>query len=142
MIAGGGVSLCGPIFLLWQSLAFYSFCSEERAKTMADRVFRARRVRKHGIGGEARHGATSSVTCETSLDKHVTPHLHMGYGTSHYTIPYHTIPYHTITIQCNTVARRRETGQVLGGARAPATAPGRSTASGLPGGLVLSTSTN
>ena len=31
-------------------------------------VFRARHVRE--IGGEVRHGATSVVSCETSLDKH------------------------------------------------------------------------
>ena len=43
------------------------------------RAFRARHVRETGIGGEERHGATSGVSCETSLDKHVTPHLHREY---------------------------------------------------------------
>ena len=36
----------------------------------------ARRERKHTIGGEVRHGATSGVSCETALNKHVTPHLY------------------------------------------------------------------
>ena len=39
-------------------------------------AFRARRVRKTGIGGKVRHGVTSGVSCETSVNKHVTPHLH------------------------------------------------------------------
>ena len=30
---------------------------------------------KNGIGGEVRHGVTSSVSRETSLNEHVTPHL-------------------------------------------------------------------
>ena len=30
------------------------------------RAFRARRVRRTGIGGEVRHGVTSGVSCETS----------------------------------------------------------------------------
>ena len=42
-------------------------------------AFRARHVRRNGIGGEVRHGVTSGVSCETSLNKHVTPHLHREY---------------------------------------------------------------
>ena len=34
---------------------------------------------KNGIGGEVRHGVTSAVSRETSLNKHVTPHLHREY---------------------------------------------------------------
>ena len=34
---------------------------------------------RNGIGGEVRHGVTSGVSCETSLNKHVTPHLHREY---------------------------------------------------------------
>ena len=43
------------------------------------RAFRARHVRKTGIGGEVRHGVTSDVSCETSLNKHSTPDLHREY---------------------------------------------------------------
>ena len=42
-------------------------------------AFRARRVRKNGISGEVRHGVTSGVSHETSLNKHVTPHFHREY---------------------------------------------------------------
>ena len=42
-------------------------------------VFRARGVRRNGIGGEVRHGVTSGVSRETSLNKHVTPQLYWGY---------------------------------------------------------------
>ena len=42
-------------------------------------AFRARHVRKYGIGGEVRHGVTSGASCETVLNKHVTPHLHREY---------------------------------------------------------------
>ena len=42
-------------------------------------AFRARHVRKTGIGGEVRHGVTSDVSCETSSNKHATPHLHREY---------------------------------------------------------------
>ena len=49
------------------------------AAVMCDMVlhlaFRARRVRKTGIGSEVRHGVTSGISCETSLSRHVTPHL-------------------------------------------------------------------
>ena len=34
------------------------------------------RCERNGIGGEVRHGVTSGVSRETSLNKHVTPHLH------------------------------------------------------------------
>ena len=40
------------------------------------KVFRARHVQKNGIGGEARHGVTSGVSRETSLNRHVAPHFH------------------------------------------------------------------
>ena len=43
------------------------------------RAFRARHVRNHGICCEVRHGVTSGVSCETSLNKHVIPHLHREY---------------------------------------------------------------
>ena len=42
-------------------------------------AFRARPVRNKGIGGEVQHGVTSGVSCETSLNKCVTPHLHREY---------------------------------------------------------------
>ena len=44
-----------------------------RCDMVLHQAFRARHVRKIGIGGEVRHGVTSSVSCETSLNKHVTP---------------------------------------------------------------------
>ena len=45
------------------------------------RASRLRRARKHGIGGEVRHGVTTSGgSCETSLNRCVTPHLHREYG--------------------------------------------------------------
>ena len=47
-----------------------------RCDMVSHQAFRARRVRTTGIGGEVRHGVTSGVLCETSLNKHVTPHLH------------------------------------------------------------------
>ena len=50
-----------------------------RCETVLCRAFRARRVRTSGIGGEVRHGVTSGVSCETSLNKRVTPHLHREY---------------------------------------------------------------
>ena len=42
-------------------------------------AFRAKCVRKAGIGGEVRHGVTSGVSRETSLNSYVTPHLHREY---------------------------------------------------------------
>ena len=36
-----------------------------RCDMVLHRAFRARRVRKTGIGGEVRHGVTSGVSCET-----------------------------------------------------------------------------
>ena len=39
-------------------------------------AFCARHVCKTGIGGEVRLCVTSGVSCKTSLNKHVTPHLH------------------------------------------------------------------
>ena len=56
------------------------------------RVFRARHVRNNSIGGEVRHGATSGVSCETSLDKHVTPHLHRECPTALPHAPSLTLP--------------------------------------------------
>ena len=41
--------------------------------------FRVRHVRTAGIGGEVRHGVTSGVSREMSLNKHVTPHLRREY---------------------------------------------------------------
>ena len=39
-------------------------------------AFRASRARSNSIGGEVRHGGvTSGASRETSLSKHVTPHL-------------------------------------------------------------------
>ena len=40
------------------------------------RVFHARHVRTTGNGGEVRHGVTSGVSHETSLNRHVTHHHH------------------------------------------------------------------
>ena len=39
-------------------------------------AFRRGQVRTTGIGGEVRHGVTSGVSSETSMNKYVTPHLH------------------------------------------------------------------
>ena len=39
-----------------------------RCDMVLHQAFRARRVRKNGIGGEVRHGVTSDVSCETSLN--------------------------------------------------------------------------
>ena len=46
-----------------------------RCDTVSHQLFRARRVRKNGSGGEVRHGITSGVSCETSKTQNVTPHL-------------------------------------------------------------------
>ena len=51
-----------------------------RCEMVLHQALRARHVRKNGIGGEVRHGVTSGVSRETSLNKHVTPHLHMEYA--------------------------------------------------------------
>ena len=37
-----------------------------RSDMVLHQTFRARRVRKTGIGGEVRHGVASGVSCETS----------------------------------------------------------------------------
>ena len=50
-----------------------------RCDMVLHQAFRARLVRKTGIGGEVRHGLNSGVLCETCLNKHVTPHLHREY---------------------------------------------------------------
>ena len=47
-----------------------------RCDMVLPRVFRARHVRTNGIGSEVRRGVTSGVSCETSLNKYVTPRLH------------------------------------------------------------------
>ena len=47
-----------------------------RCDMVLHQAFRARHVRKTGIGGEVRHGVTSGVSRETSSNKHVTTHLH------------------------------------------------------------------
>ena len=50
-----------------------------RCAMVLHQAFRARHVRKTGIGGEVRHGVTSGASCETSFNTHVTPHLHREY---------------------------------------------------------------
>ena len=47
-----------------------------RCDMVLHQAFRARHVRKTGIGCEVRYGVTSGVSCETSLNKYATPHLH------------------------------------------------------------------
>ena len=47
-----------------------------RRDMVSRQLFRAGRVRKAGIGGEVRHGVTSDVSREASLNRHETPHLH------------------------------------------------------------------
>ena len=39
-----------------------------RCDMVLHQAFRARLARKSGIGGEVRHGVTSGVSCETSLN--------------------------------------------------------------------------
>ena len=51
-----------------------------RCDMVLHRAFRPRHVRKDGIGGEVRHGVTSGVSCETSANNYVTPHLHREYS--------------------------------------------------------------
>ena len=53
-----------------------------RCDMVLHRACRARHVRQNGIGGEVRHGVTSGVSCETSLNKRVTPHLCREYSPS------------------------------------------------------------
>ena len=50
-----------------------------RCDMVLHQAFRARHVHKSGIGGEVRHGVTSGVSCETSLNKHGKPHLRREY---------------------------------------------------------------
>ena len=50
-----------------------------RCDMVLHQAFRARYVRNNGIGGEVRHGVTSGVSRETSLNRCVTPHLHREY---------------------------------------------------------------
>ena len=50
-------------------------CGGEVLHQVLHQVLRARHVRQNGIGGEVRHGATSVVSCETSLDTRVRPRL-------------------------------------------------------------------
>ena len=45
-----------------------------RCDMVLHRVFRARHVRKTGIGGEVRHGVASGVSLEASFNIHVTSH--------------------------------------------------------------------
>ena len=52
-------------------------------------AFCARHVRNTGIGGEVRRGVTSGVSCETSLNKHVTPHLHREFCAEPPGLPVH-----------------------------------------------------
>ena len=43
-------------------------------------AFRARPVRKTGIGAEVRHGVTSGVSCETCSNGYITPELQREYS--------------------------------------------------------------
>ena len=47
-----------------------------RCDIVLHQAFRARSVRRNGIGGEVRHGVTSGVSRETSFNTNVTSHLH------------------------------------------------------------------
>ena len=58
------------------------FTAAVRCDMVYIRRFERDTYEKNGIGGEARHGVTSGVSCETSLNKHVTPHLHREYTRS------------------------------------------------------------
>ena len=51
-----------------------------RCDMVLHQAFRTRHVRTNNIGDEVRHGVTSGVSCETSLNKHITPHLHREYN--------------------------------------------------------------
>ena len=51
-----------------------------RCDMVLHRACRARHVRNSGIGGEVRHVVASGVSCETSKNNYVTPHLHREYG--------------------------------------------------------------
>ena len=50
-----------------------------RCDMVLHRAFCARHVRTNGIGGEVRHGVTSGISCGTSLNNYVRPHLHREY---------------------------------------------------------------
>ena len=60
-------------------------------------AFRARHVRKNGIVSEVRHGVASVVSCEPSLNKDVSTHLHRECRTKQIT---------SMQLECPT--RRRE----------------------------------
>ena len=47
-----------------------------RCDMVLHQVCWARRVRNNGIDGELRHGVSAGALRETSLNTHVTPHLH------------------------------------------------------------------
>ena len=69
--------------LMLQRKSLVRVSKEHPAAVRCDMVlhqdFRARLVRRNGIGGEVRHAITSGVSRETSLNKPVTPHLHREY---------------------------------------------------------------
>ena len=58
---------------------WYLLPAAVRCDMVLHRVLVARDIRTYNIGGEVRHGVTSGVSRETSLNKHVTPHLHREY---------------------------------------------------------------
>ena len=62
-----------------EPLRMFTSMRFESYRMVLHRAFRARCVRKNGIGGEVRHGVTSGVSCETSLNMYVIPHLHSEY---------------------------------------------------------------
>ena len=55
-----------------------------RCDMVSHQAHRARHVRTNGVGGEVRRGVTWGVSCKTSLNKHVTHHLHREHNTLHY----------------------------------------------------------
>ena len=55
---------CGP----------HAWPAPRSRRVTTSRILRARCVRETGIGSELRHGVTSGVSRETSLNKHATPH--------------------------------------------------------------------
>ena len=61
-------------------------------------AFCARHERKTGIGGEVRHGVTSGVSCETSLNKSSRDHLETSSRASTETsgIVSRTTEYHVV----------------------------------------------
>ena len=71
---GDGCARVVPTLVCWSWLLLRP--AAVRCDMVLHRALRARRVRKTGIGREVWHGVASGASCETSLNKHVTPHLH------------------------------------------------------------------